>query len=100
MTKEIRDGIEVHFHDERGYLELACEPDAFAAYLALAKEHLEGVPDIDYNRVKEINIADTAAFVAERESVASKLVWGVVAVCFVIVMFLAVIGFSTLVSHL
>jgi hypothetical protein len=100
MTNEIHDGIEVHFHDERGYLELACEPDAFAAYVALAKDHLDGVPDIDFNRVKEINIADTAAFVAERESVASKLFWAAVAVCFVIVMFLAVIGFSTLASYL
>lgn len=100
MTKGIHDGIEVHFDEKRGCLDLACEPDAFAAYLALAKDHLEGVPDIDFNRVKEINIADTVAFVAERESVASKLFWAAVAVCFAIVMFLAVIGFSTLVGHL
>src|SRR5262245_54765093 len=100
MSKPKQDGIEIHFDDKRGHLDLACEPDAFAAYLDLAKDHLEGIPEIDFNLVKEINITNTAVFVAERESLASKLVCGAIIACIFFVLLLAAIGFSFLVSHL
>ena len=67
------DGIEIHFDEKRGYLELACEPDAFASYRELARTHLADIPDISLDKVIEINIVDTATFVARRDAPRRKV---------------------------
>ena len=42
----MRDGIEIHFDEKNGYLELACEPDAFAPYREIAKRQLAEIPGL------------------------------------------------------
>ena len=51
-----QDGIEIHFNEKSGYLQLDCEPDAFAAYLELARKDLQGFPDVSLDKVREIYI--------------------------------------------
>lgn len=60
------DGIEIHFDEKRGYLDLACEPDAFAQYREVARNQLSDFPDIPIDKVLEINIVDTEKYVARR----------------------------------
>jgi hypothetical protein len=72
-----QDGIEIHFDDKRGFLELACEPDAFRQYLDLARRDMEPFPEIDVGRVIELHITDTATFVARRDAPRRRL-WDVV----------------------
>ena len=75
------DGIEIHFDEKRGYLEIACEPDAFAGYRDLARNHLKDFPEITLEKVMEINIVDTATFVARRNAPKHRiggLIFGVV----------------------
>lgn len=62
------DGIEIHFDEKSGCLELACEPDAFAAYRNVAREHLKGFPDIPLEKVIEINVVDATSFTAHRNA--------------------------------
>ena len=49
----MRDGIEIHYDEKRGRLELACEPDAFAPYRDLARQHLADMPEIRIEKVIE-----------------------------------------------
>ena len=63
-----QESIEIHFDEERGYLQLACEPDAFATYRNVAHEHLKDFPDIPIDKVIEINITNTATFVARNDA--------------------------------
>jgi hypothetical protein len=56
MPPMSQDGVEIHFDQKRGYLELACEPDAFAPYREIAREQLKEFPDISIDKVMEINI--------------------------------------------
>ena len=71
------DGIEIHFDEKRGYLELACEPDAFAPYREFARTQLVDIPDVSLDKVIEIHIVDTATFVARRDAPRRRLWdWG------------------------
>jgi hypothetical protein len=54
------DGIEVHFDEKRGYLQLGCEPDAFAPYRELARSQLADMPEISLDKISEIYIVDSA----------------------------------------
>ena len=51
-----QDGIEIHFDEKRGYLELACEPDAFAAYREVARDHLKDFPQVALEKVIELKL--------------------------------------------
>ena len=87
-----KDGIEIHYDEKRGYLHLACEPDAFAAYREVAREHLKEFSEIPINRVIEMNIVDTTTFVARRDAPKRRirdLIFGAV---IVLILALAVIG--------
>ena len=55
------DGIEIRYDDRRGYLELACEPDAFALYREVAHRQLSGFSEIPIEKVTEINVINSAA---------------------------------------
>ncbi len=95
-----QDGIEIHFDERRGYLELACERDAFAAYRNVAREHLKDFPDIPIDKVIELNIVDTATFVARRDTPKNKfggLIFGVVVA---VILVLAVIGACALIAKI
>ena len=92
-------GIEIHYDDKRQYLELACEPDAFAAYREVARQHLSDFPEIDIDRVVEFNIMDTATVVRRREA-PRRRVWDIVFdFLLVLVLTLAVIGAISLVAR-
>jgi hypothetical protein len=93
-----QDGIEIHFDEKHGYLQLACEPDAFAAYRSVAREHLKDFPDIPIDKVIEMNIVDTNTFVARRAVPKRRirdLLFGIVVV---IILVLAVIGSYALIA--
>ena len=86
------DGIEIHFDEKRGYLELGCEPDAFAPYRELARTQLTDFPEISLDSVIEINVVDTATFVARRDAPRRK-VWDlVIGVLILVIVVFAVIG--------
>jgi hypothetical protein len=65
MTDE---SIEIHFDERRGHLELACGADAFKSFRNFAENELKDFPDIEFDKVSTIEILDTAAFVARRDS--------------------------------
>ncbi len=87
-----KDGIEIHFDEKRGCLELACEPDAFSSYLELARGHLKDLPEIPIDQVIEINIVDAATFAARWDASHRHLGGMVVGGIVVVVLVLAVIG--------
>lgn len=95
-----QDSIEIHFDEKRGYLQLACEPDAFAAYLVMTRKHLEVLPEIALDKVVEINIIDTATSVARRGAPARRLVDLIFGVVVVAILVLAVIGACSLVAKI
>ena len=68
-----QDGIEVHFDEKRGRLELACEPDSFALFRDLAAKELRGLDNINFGKVQEIEILDVDTCVARREAPRSRL---------------------------
>ena len=86
------DGIEIHFDGKRGYLELACDPDAFAPYRELARTQLVDIPDVSLDKVIEINIVDTATFVARRDAPRRRLWDWAIGGFVVLVLVFAVIG--------
>jgi hypothetical protein len=93
------DGIEIHFDEKRGHLELGCERDAFASYRDLAREHLNGIPDIPIDKVVEISIVDTATFVARREAPKRRL-WDIAFAVFVVaLLILAVVGAYAIIAR-
>ncbi|EDY16737.1 hypothetical protein CfE428DRAFT_5700 [Chthoniobacter flavus Ellin428] len=95
-----QDGIEIHFDEKNGYLELACEPDAFAAYRNVAREHLKDFPGIPIHKIVEINIVDTATFVGRRGTAKRRignLFFGFVAT---VILALALIGAYALIRRL
>lgn len=95
-----RDGIEIHFDEKRGSLELACEPDAFAEYRSLACRHLEGFPEIDVGKVLEMHILDTATFVARRTRPRKRVGDLILCVAIATVLALAVVGAFSLITKI
>jgi hypothetical protein len=93
-----KDGIEIHFDEKRGYLELACEPDAFAAYRDLARDHLKDLPEIPVDRVMELNIVDTATFVARRDAPKQRIWSWIVGLVIAGILALAVVGACALIA--
>ena len=91
-------GIEIHFDENRGYLELACEPDAFAAYRDLAREQLKDLPEIPFDKVMELNIVDTATFVARRDAPQRRIWNWIVGLVVAAILALAAIGACALVK--
>lgn len=95
-----REGIEIHFDDKRGVLNLSCEPDAFRPYLDLARRDMEAFPEIDMDRVIELNITDTATFVARRDTPRRQF-WDIVfGVSIMATIVLAVFGAYVLITRL
>jgi len=92
------DGIEIHYDDKRGYLELACEPDAFAQYREVARQQLSDFPEIEVDKVLEISIVDTTRFVARRSESRHKYFGIIVGAAVCGIVFLAVIGVISLVK--
>src|SRR5687768_13287579 len=95
-----QDGIEFHFDEKRGHLELACEPDAFAPYREIAREQLKYFPDILLDKVMEINIVDTATFVAKRDAPKRRIGGIVVGGLVVLFLVLAVIGACAIIAKI
>ena len=94
------DGIEIHFDEKRGYLELACEPDSFTPYRDIARGQLKDFPDIPIDKVMEINIVDTATFVARRNA-PNRRIRGIVVRCVIaLVLILAVIGACAIIAKI
>ncbi len=94
------DGIEIHFDEKRGYLELACETDAFSAYREIARDQLKDFPDISLDKVMEINIVDTATFVARRDAPKRRIGGIVVGGLVALVLILAVIGACAIIAKI
>jgi hypothetical protein len=95
-----QDGIEIHFDEKRGILELACEPDAFAAYRYVAREQLKDFPEIPLDKVVEMNIVDTATFVARRDAPRNRVLGMMVAILVAAILALALIGAWALIAKL
>lgn len=87
-----QEGIEIHFDEKRGYLELACEPNAFAPYREIARKHLKDFPDIPIDKVIEMNIVDTATFVARRDAPKRRIGDLVLGIFIGIILILAIAG--------
>ena len=83
------DGIEIHFDERRGHLELACEPDAFAAYREIARRQLADFPGISVDNVIEFNVVDTVR-VMERRNAPQRRMWELV--IWIIVALLTLVG--------
>src|SRR5687768_17509980 len=94
------DGIEIHFDQKRGYLELACEPDAFAPYREIARDQLRKFSDIPLEKVIEINIVDTATFVARRDAPRRRIGGMIVGLLIIVVLALAVIGAYAIIAKI
>ena len=92
------EGIEIHFDKKRGYLELACEPDAFAPYREIARDQLKDFRDIPIDEVIEMNIVDTATFVARRDAPRRRLVGYIFGLLVIVVLILAVVGAYALIT--
>ncbi len=95
-----KDGIEIHFDEKRGYLELACEPVAFASYRELARNHLRDFPEIQIDRVIEMNIVDTATFVARRHAPRRRISGTIAGILVALVLVLAAIGACTIIAKI
>ena len=95
-----QDGIEIHFDEKRGYLQLACEPHAFAAYREVARDHLKDLPEIPLDKVIEMNIVNTATFVARRDA-PKRCVRGLIfGFLVVLVLALAIVGACALIAKI
>lgn len=95
-----QDGIEIHFDKELGCLQLACEPDAFAAYRSIACEHLKDFPDIPTDRIIELNIVDTVSLVARRSAPKRRIRGLVFGITITVILALAIFGACTLFARL
>jgi hypothetical protein len=92
--------MEIHFDEKRGYLELGCEPDAFAAYRELARSQLADFPEISMDKVIEVNVVDMATFVARRDAPRRRVWdWAVTGLILLVLVF-AVIGIVTVAGRL
>lgn len=92
-----REGIEILFDTNRGYLRLACEPDAFRPYLELARRDVEAFPEIDTSKVIELCIIDTATFVARRDAPRKRFLDAIFSVLICVAVGLAAFGFISLI---
>lgn len=88
----VKDGIEIHYDEKRGYVQLACEPDAFAAYREIAREHLKDFSEIPIDHVIEMNIIDTTTFVSRRDVPKRRIRDLIFGAILVLILALAVIG--------
>jgi hypothetical protein len=95
-----KDGIEIHFDEKRGYLELACEPEAFSAYREIARDQLKDFPDISLDKVMEINIVDTSTFVARRDAPKRRIGGIAIGGVVVLILVLAVIGACAIIAKI
>lgn len=95
-----QDGIEIHFDEKHGYLQLACEPDAFATYRSVAREHLKDFADIPIDKVVEMNIVDATNFVARRDAPKRRIGGFLFGITVVAILALAVIGAYALIAKI
>jgi hypothetical protein len=95
-----KDGIEIHFDEKRGYLEVACELDAFAAYRDIAREHLKDLPQIPIDQVMEIHVVDTATFVARRDAPKRRIGGLIVGFAITVILALALVGAFALIAKI
>jgi hypothetical protein len=93
------DGIEIHFDQKRGRLDLACEPEAFARYRELAREDLREFPGISMDRVAEICIVDVASYAKKRGAPKGPLGSVLFGLALVVILALAVIGAMTVLNR-
>ena len=94
------DGIEMHFDEKRGCLELACEPDAFAPYREIAREQLVDFPEIPIDQIIEINIVDSVEYVARRGEPDRRIGAYALAALLIAVVSLAAVGLVSVASWL
>ena len=95
------DDIDVHFREKEGRLELACRSSDFAPYLETAVRQLG--PEFGYlsmDRVVELNVVNLDAAAERRNTPANIAIRIVAGLVVVAVLFLAIIGLSTLVANL
>jgi len=89
-----QDGIEIHCDEKRGWIHLACEPDAFKDFHDYVRTQLCDLPEIDLNHIDTIEITNTARIVDERASPRQK------AVAIGIVFMLLVVGISSVIGFI
>ena len=91
------EGIEIHFDDKHGLLELACEPDAFASFRELSRTMLVDFAEIQFDKVVEITIIDSHTAIAKRNQPGRRFrdwtIVGIVTSVFAGLFFFAAIGF-------
>ena len=68
MPEAKEDGMEIHYDEDRGYLSLNCEPDAFREFRELARTLLAQFPEIDPDKVIELQVTDVKQFVARQRA--------------------------------
>mgnify|MGYP006908280641 FL=1 len=95
MQRPTADGIEIHHDEKRGYLELACEPDAFEEYRQVVRRHMSDFSDFDVDNVIELHISDTARLLARRRAPGSRRLGVVVGSAIIVILGLAMVGALT-----
>lgn len=93
----MKEGIEIHFHEKTGCLELACAADAFAAYRELARADLAECTEVPLGKVVEIYVVDADAAIRRRQSRRVLTNW-IGPGLFVLVLGLAIVGLVTIVA--
>jgi hypothetical protein len=69
-----RDGIEIHCDEKRGWISLACEPDAFRDFHDYVRTQLRDFPDLDLDRIDTIEVTNTERNVGERKKPRRRLI--------------------------
>lgn len=93
-------GIEIHFDEKRGYLEIACEPDEFTPYREIAREQLKDFPEIQFKKVIEMNIVDIATFVARRDAPKRRMGDLIIGLVVVAILSLALVGACAVITRI
>jgi hypothetical protein len=92
-------GIEIHFNEKRGCLELSCEGDDFSPYRELARKQLRDFTGLPFDKVTEIVVVDAAASSARRHARGARLRGLLAGLVVALILILAVVGAYTLISE-
>ena len=67
------DGFKVHYDQKRGRLEIACDTGSYKRFRDLVSHQFTDIPEINFDNVVEIEILDSAKFVARGDTMRSSI---------------------------
>lgn len=93
-----RDGIEIHCDEKRGWISLACEPDAFKDFHDYVRSQLRDLPEIDLNQIDTIEVTNTAHSAAKRELPSRRAIDVAIFLVLVLVPVSSIVGFGQIIK--